>query len=240
MTTDHGHGQASGILGASGMLKCGSAVGVRRFGVCGSGELGFDQSSIPHFSNLPFEHSGDQNDNTERNVVHSQSEDLAYSDDKHKIRASEPPDSNQELAEAFQLQGNKLAEEGKYKEALGKWEAALGLMPEKAILHEQKAQVLLEIGDAWNALKAATRATELEPSWAESWITLGRAQLDFGEPDTAIQSFDQALAIKPDSKEAQEDRKTASNLVKKRKQLHSSGLSTTENRYMVGEKTENT
>lgn len=138
------------------------------------------------------------------------------------------------------MQGNKLAEEGKYKEALGKWEAALGLMPEKAILHEQKAQVLLEIGDAWNALKAATRATELEPSWAESWITLGRAQLDFGEPDTAIQSFDQALAIKPDSKEAQEDRKTASNLVKKRKQLHSSGLSTTENRYMVGEKTENT
>lgn len=197
-------------------------------------------ASISHFPNLPFEHSGDQNDNTERNVVHSQSEDLAYSDDKHKIRASEPPDSNQELAEAFQLQGNKLAEEGKYKEALGKWEAALGLMPEKAILHEQKAQVLLEIGDAWNALKAATRATELEPSWAESWITLGRAQLDFGEPDTAIQSFDQALAIKPDSKEAQEDRKTASNLVKKRKQLHSSGLSTTENRYMVGEKTENT
>ena len=30
-------------------------------------------------------------------------------------------------------------------------------MPGKAVLHEQKAQVLLEIGDAWNALKAATR-----------------------------------------------------------------------------------
>lgn len=32
------------------------------------------------------------------------------------------------------------------------------LMPENAVLHEQKAQVLLEIGDAWNAVKAATRA----------------------------------------------------------------------------------
>jgi len=32
------------------------------------------------------------------------------------------------------------------------------LLPEKATLHEQKAQVLLEIGDAWGALKAATRA----------------------------------------------------------------------------------
>jgi len=30
-------------------------------------------------------------------------------------------------------------------------------MPQRAILHEQKAQVLLEMGDAWSALKAATR-----------------------------------------------------------------------------------
>jgi len=28
------------------------------------------------------------------------------------------------------------------------------------ILHEQKAQVLLEIEDTWNALKAATRASK--------------------------------------------------------------------------------
>lgn len=49
--------------------------------------------------------------------------------------------------------------DGKYREALGKWEAALNLVPESAVLHEQKSQVLLEIGDAWNALKAAARAS---------------------------------------------------------------------------------
>lgn len=48
-------------------------------------------------------------------------------------------------------------QDGKYREALGKWEAALTLAPDVPVLHEQKAQVLLEIGDAWNALKAATR-----------------------------------------------------------------------------------
>lgn len=128
--------------------------------------------------------------------------------------------------------------DGKYREALGKWEAALNLMPGNAVLHEQKAQVLLEIGDPWSALKAATRATELESSWAEAWITLGRAQLNFGEPDSAIESFDKALAIKPDSKEAQGDRHGALQLVKKRKQLHSSGLSSKENRYVVSDKTE--
>ncbi|KAM1245718.1 hypothetical protein ACFX2I_004926 [Malus domestica] len=29
-----------------------------------------------------------------------------------------------------------------------------------------------------------------------AWVTLGRTQLNFGEPDSAIQSFDRALAIK--------------------------------------------
>lgn len=46
---------------------------------------------------------------------------------------------------------------GKYREALGKWESAITLMPEKATLHEQKAQVLLEIGETWKSLMAATR-----------------------------------------------------------------------------------
>ena len=30
----------------------------------------------------------------------------------------------------------------------------------------------------------------------QTWITLGRAQLNFGEPDSAMESFDKALAIK--------------------------------------------
>lgn len=50
-------------------------------------------------------------------------------------------------------------QDGKYREALGKWEATLVLAPDVPVVHEQKAQVLLETGDAWNALKAATRAS---------------------------------------------------------------------------------
>ncbi|KAL5077536.1 hypothetical protein RYX36_016520 [Vicia faba] len=68
-----------------------------------------------------------------------------------------------ELKTLVDLHGN---EEGKYREALGKWEAALTLAPDVPALHEQKAQVLHEIGESWTALKAA-RATELKPSWAE-------------------------------------------------------------------------
>ncbi|KAM7518800.1 hypothetical protein LguiB_017762 [Lonicera macranthoides] len=181
--------------------------------------LPFDQQDDDHTNNKPIADSTDGLNDAVR------SQNLASTDDE-----------TTSLAESFRNQGNKLAEDGKYREALGKWEAALTLMPDRAVLHEQKAQVLLEIGDAWSALKAATRATELEPSWSEAWVTLGRAQLNFGEPDSAIESFDRALAIKPDLVEGQDDRQTASKLVKKRKQLQSSGLSESENRFMVGEK----
>ncbi|KAB1202400.1 Tetratricopeptide repeat protein 33 [Morella rubra] len=311
-------------------------------------------AAVSNFPNLPFENNQDQHgdDNSsgaQLNKKEKSEEGLTSLD------ASDSSDAKQ-LAQSFQALGNKLAEidsfllilfttlEGrrKYREALGKWEAALTLMPESAVLHEQKAQVLLEIGDSWNALKAATRATEVEPSWAEcisrphnqwedlfpcsgcsipktppkpvtslqmlealdtlnrvilikrcicslrlpmnasvgnaltkklmfekdsyyesnasnvkfsllilvssspipfslssceGWITLGRAQLNFGEPDSAIESFDKALVVKPDSEEAQVDRHTALHLIKRRKQLQSTGLSSSQNRYAVGDKT---
>ncbi|CAK8570312.1 unnamed protein product [Lathyrus sativus] len=182
---------------------------------------------LPNFTDLPFEHDTDQ----------PNSHTTEHDSDGTTLPSSNSDQSTQ-LSMQFQAQGDKLAMEGKYREALGKWEAALTLAPDVPALHEQKAQVLLEIGEPWTALKAATRATELKPSWAEAWVTLGRAQLNYGEPDNAIESFDRALALKPDFEEAQDDRKAASRLVKKRKQLHSSGLSATQNRYTVGDKNE--
>uniref|UniRef100_A0A0E0K105 Transcriptional coactivator p15 (PC4) C-terminal domain-containing protein n=1 Tax=Oryza punctata TaxID=4537 RepID=A0A0E0K105_ORYPU len=178
-------------------------------------------SVAPSKPGLPFGVDSD-NDETEK-------------DETREVTTDCPGTKPSDNAESLQHQGNRLAEEGKYHEALGKWEAALTLMPNNAILHEQKAQILLELGDAWRALTAATRATELDPLWPEGWVTLGRAQLNFGEPDSAILSFDKALAIKPDSDEAKSDRETAARLVKKRGQLHSSGLSANKRRFTIGE-----
>ncbi|WCJ43478.1 Tetratricopeptide repeat (TPR)-like superfamily protein [Euphorbia peplus] len=180
--------------------------------------------SVSKYPNLPF----DEEDSSNKINIHGDQE----------TTINTQPQSDTQLAHSFQAHGDKLAEDGKYREALGKWEAALNLMPNNAVLHEQKAQVLLEIGDAWKALRAATRATELEPSWAEAWITLGRAQLNYGEPDSAIESFDRVLAMKADSEEAKEDRQRALQLVKRRKQLQSSGLITSESRFVVSDKAE--
>lgn len=38
-------------------------------------------------------------------------------------------------------------------------------------------QVLNEEGRTWHAVQAATRATRLEPDWADAWMTLARCQV---------------------------------------------------------------
>ncbi|GMH00919.1 hypothetical protein Nepgr_002758 [Nepenthes gracilis] len=195
-------------------------------------KIGNKRSTILRYPNLPFENQADG-----PAVSNSDSVDSSSLDNS---RLSSDPSSDSALADAFLEQDNKFAQDGRYLEALRKWEAAITLTPQKAVLHEQKAQVLLEIEDAWGALKAATRATELEPSWSEGWITLGRAQLNFGEPDSAVESFDKALALQPESTEARDDRQMALHLIKRRKQLHSSGIDTSRSRFVVGDKLDST
>ncbi|KAG7590436.1 Tetratricopeptide repeat-containing domain [Arabidopsis suecica] len=194
--------------------------------------------ALSNFPDLPFE-----KDDAPESQSHRQfcEDDIDRRQTTDQLDSSDHPREKfdleaKDLAEAIRAQGDKLAEEGKYQEALGKWEAALNLVPEDAVLHEQKAQVLLELGDAWKALKAATRATEIDPSWAEAWTTLGRAQLNFGEPDSAIRSFESALLINADSREAKDDLKTAKQLIKKREQLQTSGQDTDTKRFVVGDK----
>ncbi|KAL3692838.1 hypothetical protein R1sor_006489 [Riccia sorocarpa] len=105
--------------------------------------------------------------------------------------------ANDKLSQQLLEEGNVLAEEGKLGEALGKWETAIFLTPQKALLHEQKAQALLEIGKTWGAVQAATSATQLEPTWTDAWVTLARAQLNYGEPYLAVESARTALTLDP-------------------------------------------
>ena len=44
------------------------------------------------------------------------------------------------------------------------------------VLEELKAQGFLAAGSIFQAIRSATHATELEPGWADGWVTLGRAQ----------------------------------------------------------------
>lgn len=125
---------------------------------------------------------------------------------------SEPQSPAAQVAR-LQDEGNALAEEGNYGGALSRWEAALALDPCRAVLQEQRAQLLIELGDFWPAVKAATRATELEPGWAAAWVTLARAQLNFGEPAMAVGSLQRAVRLRPGDLEVLQELQDAQSLV---------------------------
>jgi len=97
--------------------------------------------------------------------------------------------------------GNAAAASGEYSTALRHWDAALAQRPlpqAAAVLHEQKAQCYLEVGAHWDAVRSATVATELRSDWPFGWLTLGRAQLQFGEPELAVRSFSEVLKLDSD------------------------------------------
>lgn len=94
-------------------------------------------------------------------------------------------------------EGALLAEQDRNWEALKKWDEAVQLTPEDAVLYEMKSQVLITLGEVFLAVQSAEMATRLRPIWWEAWQTLGRAQLSLGEVELAVRSFQVALHLHP-------------------------------------------
>ncbi|KAK2819366.1 hypothetical protein Q5P01_024927 [Channa striata] len=81
--------------------------------------------------------------------------------------------------------------------ALPKWDEAIQLTPDNPLLYEMKSQVLTILQEVFPAVKAAEMAVKFRPLWWEGWQTLGRAQLNLGEVDMAVRSFQVAIHLCP-------------------------------------------
>ncbi|XP_069740080.1 tetratricopeptide repeat protein 33 [Narcine bancroftii] len=94
-------------------------------------------------------------------------------------------------------EGVFLSENGRYWEAVGRWDEAIQLTPDGADLYEMKAQVLMILNEVFQAVQAAETAVRLKPQWWEARQTLGRTQLGLGEVALALRSFQEALHMFP-------------------------------------------
>jgi tetratricopeptide (TPR) repeat protein len=117
------------------------------------------------------------------------------------------PPKQVDAAKVQQLisQGVASAEQGVYGYALSCWDQALQEDPLNSKAHEMRAQVLNEMGRTYDAIQAATRATELAPDWAAAHCTLARAQLNLGEVNLALNSFETAHKLAPADAEIAEE-----------------------------------
>jgi tetratricopeptide (TPR) repeat protein len=102
-------------------------------------------------------------------------------------------EDDQALARRLEAQGCVLAEAGRFHEARARLDEAVRRDPKCATAHEALAQVLLEQGLAFEAVRAAEAACECRPAWAVACLTLGRAQRNLGELRLALGSCDAAL-----------------------------------------------
>lgn len=68
---------------------------------------------------------------------------------------------------------------------------------QKGQIAEMKAQLLNEIGEYFKAIKQANICINLLPNWPIGYQTLGRAQLNYGEPTLALESFNKVREIAP-------------------------------------------
>ncbi|KND02320.1 uncharacterized protein SPPG_02794 [Spizellomyces punctatus DAOM BR117] len=175
----------------------------------------------PTRSCLPFTPANDDTDEDVQPFI----DDPTYSLTTHKHKLLLDP-----LTQFRTLynEGSFLASEGRYAEALSRWSQALTLVTdslnvrEVAQVHEMRAQVHLERTEWFEAVKAAETASQLCPQWAEAWQTLGRAQMAFGEPVLAAQSFEHCLCIDSSLTEVVEEELTFARDIAKR--LREKGL----------------
>ena len=99
-------------------------------------------------------------------------------------------------------------------DAIAHYQVAVEGWPDNAELRLNFATALVEAGDNPHALDQLTALAALRPADATPHILAGTLLLDESRPDEARKAFDRALSLDPNSREAQDGRKKASELLR--------------------------
>ena len=143
-------------------------------------------------------------DNSEQIEDDNDSEDFDWISVAKKRRI-EALEDNKTLYDRLKKEGVTLAEEGKYWQAINRWDNALSLDPSEPSVFEMKAQALIALHEWLPAIAAAGEAVRLKPNWFIGHQTLGRAQMGLGEVELAVKSFQKAVHLNPDDEELRKD-----------------------------------
>jgi tetratricopeptide (TPR) repeat protein len=108
------------------------------------------------------------------------------------------PAVNAQTAGVLSVEGDELFDEGKYEEALEKYDQALALEPNLAMAWVGKGMAHNALEDYSEALDAFEMAISINPGYAKAWYGKGVALYGLGRYEESIEAFDKALEIYPE------------------------------------------
>ncbi len=151
---------------------------------------------------LVFRQDADNDISTAPSTQTNNSSAEAMPDDEvHQQLTAQPPasESGANPVQDFTTAGIAAAQAGDVEEAINAFQIAIaaGREDEVALPHFYLGSLYLELGEAEDAVTHLKAATEANPAMAMAWAQLGSAYLASGRPLSAIDAFDQALALAP-------------------------------------------
>lgn len=117
--------------------------------------------------------------------------------DEAKRRKIVALEDNQIRFDRLKQEGSLLAEQGRFWEAISRWNDCLLINGEDAAVLEMKSQALIQVHEWLPAIECAEKATEIKNNWWPGFQTLGRAQLGIGEVKLALRNFQVAFHLNP-------------------------------------------
>jgi TolB-like protein/Tfp pilus assembly protein PilF len=102
---------------------------------------------------------------------------------------------NDGYAEAHQAFGSVLPTVGRLAEGVEEMRKALTLDPLQAVYSRWLARLLLFSGNAEKVIAQARKTMDLNPDYAYSYLDIGTAHLELGNPETALQWFQKGQGL---------------------------------------------
>ncbi|MDX1675810.1 MAG: tetratricopeptide repeat protein, partial [Longimicrobiales bacterium] len=103
--------------------------------------------------------------------------------------------SNPKYADAHWGLATLLPTHGRLDESVAEMRTALALDPLSAIMSRWLARYLLYSGRHDEALEMCENALSLNPSHAHAYLVMGQTHLDLGDPERAIESFQEGARV---------------------------------------------
>ncbi|XP_043194496.1 tetratricopeptide repeat protein 12-like [Amphibalanus amphitrite] len=89
---------------------------------------------------------------------------------------------------------------GKYDDALEKYTNAITELKDSCLLYTSRAQTLLKLKRAREAMQDLDLALRLDETSLRAWIHKGKAHIQLGQHADAVESFQQAIKLHPDQR----------------------------------------